>query len=447
MPEDKKQWADMDYSGLDDDDDLPELPTRHETEVDVNGHKTITTYRSDESGKKFKMTRVVKVTKKTTKMHKAVLERRKWPKFGEVKSNKPGFQGPGYTDGHTCLDASDQILDMTPKTKIAEESNESAQRAFEKMNVGTFEAWRPKQRGEGEMLDEGAGSSRFGGGGDLAGIGGGGGGGGLAALAAAQEAKLGGGGSGYVPPGMRNADGTRNTSLTGAERDDSCTVRVSNLSEDVKDQDLRELFRRFGAIQRIYLAKDRETQQSRGSHRRTRAPAKILPSSRLLAPCPGGTLPRDASPPTHLPFFPTPGSAQALPSSTSTRSRTPPPPSPSSTGTATTTSSFRSRGQTRAPRPPRPPRPTARAWRPSRRSAVRGACRSVATAPASTRASAPTRATRASTSTSTTRNSSASCADCVEGPSLEIVSLARVCRVCLCRLLRPLLQKGKATRL
>ena len=41
-------------------------------------------------------------------------------------------------------------------------------------------------------------------------------------------------------------------------------VRVSNLSEDVKDSDLRELFRRFGAIQRIYLAKDRDTRASRG---------------------------------------------------------------------------------------------------------------------------------------------------------------------------------------
>ena len=35
-------------------------------------------------------------------------------------------------------------------------------------------------------------------------------------------------------------------------------------TEDVKDSDLRELFRRFGPIQRIYLAKDRETHASRG---------------------------------------------------------------------------------------------------------------------------------------------------------------------------------------
>jgi len=45
---------------------------------------------------------------------------------------------------------------------------------------------------------------------------------------------------------------------------DSCTVRMSNLSPYVNDQALHELFGRFGAIQRIYLAKDRETHTSRG---------------------------------------------------------------------------------------------------------------------------------------------------------------------------------------
>lgn len=262
MPEDKKNWADEG-----DDEDIPDFPTRHETDVDVNGVKTVTTYRTNEMGQKFKMVRQVKVTKKTTKMHKTVLARRQWAKFGEVKNNKPGYSGPGYTDGFVCLDASDQILEMTPKARVAEENNEAAQRAFEKMNVGTFEAWRPKQRDAAGSAAEWAAANgvapreEFAG---LAGVGGGAGGGGLAALAAAQDAKLGGAGGGYVPPSMRNADGTRNASLTGTERDDSCTVRVANLSEDVKDSDLRELFRRFGAIQRIYLAKDRETQQSRG---------------------------------------------------------------------------------------------------------------------------------------------------------------------------------------
>ena len=150
MPEEKKkEWgAEMDYPS---DEELPELPTRHETEVDVNGVKTVTTYRTDEMGAKYKCMRTVKVTKKTTRVHKSVLERRKWAKFGQaelVELKNPGFHGPGFTNGFTQLDNADQQLEMTPKARVAEENNEAAARAFEKMNVGTFEAWRPKTRSD-----------------------------------------------------------------------------------------------------------------------------------------------------------------------------------------------------------------------------------------------------------------------------------------------------------
>lgn len=46
-------------------------------------------------------------------------------------------------------------------------------------------------------------------------------------------------------------------------RDDN-SIRVTNLSEDTREQDLQELFRPFGAISRIYVAFDRETGLSRG---------------------------------------------------------------------------------------------------------------------------------------------------------------------------------------
>ena len=45
---------------------------------------------------------------------------------------------------------------------------------------------------------------------------------------------------------------------------DRTTIRVTNISEDTKENDLQELFERYGRIYRIYLAKDRETHQSRG---------------------------------------------------------------------------------------------------------------------------------------------------------------------------------------
>jgi translation initiation factor 3 subunit G len=39
---------------------------------------------------------------------------------------------------------------------------------------------------------------------------------------------------------------------------------VTNLSEDAKESDLSDLFRTFGPISRIYLAKDKNTGLSKG---------------------------------------------------------------------------------------------------------------------------------------------------------------------------------------
>lgn len=49
--------------------------------------------------------------------------------------------------------------------------------------------------------------------------------------------------------------------------DDNATIRVTNLSEDTRETDLQELFRPFGSISRIYLAKDKNTGQSKVSAR------------------------------------------------------------------------------------------------------------------------------------------------------------------------------------
>jgi len=49
-----------------------------------------------------------------------------------------------------------------------------------------------------------------------------------------------------------------------SQRDDSSTLRVSNLSDDTGEEDLQVLFRPFGPVQRTFLAKDRITGLSRG---------------------------------------------------------------------------------------------------------------------------------------------------------------------------------------
>ena len=68
------------------------------------------------------------------------------------------------------------------------------------------------------------------------------------------------GGSKYVP--LHARPGAKPVQTLG--RDDAYTVRVTNLSEEVTEGDLQDLFARFGHCQRIYLAKDRQTGESRG---------------------------------------------------------------------------------------------------------------------------------------------------------------------------------------
>ena len=45
--------------------------------------------------------------------------------------------------------------------------------------------------------------------------------------------------------------------------DNAYTIRVSNLSEDTTEEELKHLFNKFGAIQRVFLAKDKQTRVSK----------------------------------------------------------------------------------------------------------------------------------------------------------------------------------------
>jgi translation initiation factor 3 subunit G len=62
----------------------------------------------------------------------------------------------------------------------------------------------------------------------------------------------------YQPPSMRNRAPGSSLPPSGPQRDDSTTVRVTNLSEDVHEADLQDLFAPIGRILRLFLAKDRQ---------------------------------------------------------------------------------------------------------------------------------------------------------------------------------------------
>lgn len=46
--------------------------------------------------------------------------------------------------------------------------------------------------------------------------------------------------------------------------DDKPTIRVTNVSEDTTEEDLKRLFYPFGSLHRVFLAKDKERNTSRG---------------------------------------------------------------------------------------------------------------------------------------------------------------------------------------
>ena len=69
----------------------------------------------------------------------------------------------------------------------------------------------------------------------------------------------------YVPPSMRAGASRTGESMRGAgNREDLPTLRVTNISEDTQESDLRELFGMFGRVARVYVGRDRETGAGKG---------------------------------------------------------------------------------------------------------------------------------------------------------------------------------------
>jgi translation initiation factor 3 subunit G len=78
---------------------------------------------------------------------------------------------------------------------------------------------------------------------------------------------LGQGGSSYVPPHLRKGGAAAGGDRMGGkygERDEMATLRVTNVSEFAEEQELRDMFERWGRVTRVFLAKDRETGRAKG---------------------------------------------------------------------------------------------------------------------------------------------------------------------------------------
>ncbi|KAG0718013.1 Eukaryotic translation initiation factor 3 subunit G-B [Chionoecetes opilio] len=187
---------------------------------------------------------------------RTIAERKTWKKYGLSKNDKPG------PNPATTITAEDVFMHFLSNKE--EEQNEQeelkkklmdAQKGQVKCRLCKEDHWtkqcpykdkleplRSSLLGEEKTEEEGA----------------------AAGGAGADKAKVGGGTLGkYVPPSMRDGGSKKGESMMSS-RDETATVRVTNLSENTREQDLQDLFRPFGDISRIFLAKDKNTGQSKG---------------------------------------------------------------------------------------------------------------------------------------------------------------------------------------
>jgi len=236
--------------------------------------KVVTDYTFNEDNKKVKVVRTYKVERKM--VTKAVAERRNnWAKFGMSKGDK---QGP---NPQTTVVAEEIWMQFVANKEESEKDTgdssgldklKATNRGVVKCRICKDDHWTsqcPYKDTLGPLRESLTGSAEGEGGAE---------GTPPPTQAAPTPAAAGGGGSTvggkYVPPSRRGGEGRPGMSDAQARiagdtmprdrREDTAAIRVSNLSENAQETDLQELFKPFGHIARIFLAKDKMTGQCKG---------------------------------------------------------------------------------------------------------------------------------------------------------------------------------------
>lgn len=223
------------------------IPPTHRSRVNAQGIQIITSYRLNPSNNSQLLKTVTRVKVSVEKVREpiAVGVRRKWKKFGQALKDE--------ADGtHTTVHSKEEVLIEDPNADNDLQDEDPA--AAISSNINEF--WKKQKlrqlNRQYDLGDDTQGAER----GDWTQVGHEGSG--SDAVGAGASSSTGK----YVPPSARN--GGAAAYKPPERRDDFNTIRVTNLSENTTEADLQELFERYGRISRVYLAKDKETMQSRG---------------------------------------------------------------------------------------------------------------------------------------------------------------------------------------
>jgi len=240
-----------------------------------NGTETHISYRWREDGKKVKTTRIIKKIVSKTRVEPRVAERRGWAKFGASAKDAPGPQSDTTTVGENIdLKPRQGYKGMESQEALGanaelESKRNALKNATVKCRICNGDHFTARCPFKGTMAPEGEPAA-----GEPA----------ADPMAEPAPGGTGAGKSSYVPPALRKGGAAVAGERMGGkfERDDLATLRVTNVSrrlfvkvltciltakqvsEYADEQEMRDMFERWGRVTRVFLAKDRETGRAKG---------------------------------------------------------------------------------------------------------------------------------------------------------------------------------------
>ncbi|KAK3955118.1 eukaryotic translation initiation factor 3 subunit G-domain-containing protein [Pseudoneurospora amorphoporcata] len=253
----KHDWAD--------DDELEETSTElppPQKITNKDGSTTIIEYRLNDNGQKVKTTRRIRYITHREVVNPRVADRKSWAKFGLSAKDGAGPAPDTTSVGENIIfkpsfnwrqDAKDESKD--PNAQAMKDKLKDKKVKCRICNGEHFTARCPYKDTMAPIGEAGAAADVAASAADEA--------------AAASQGTAGAGKKGsYVPPALRGAGGAAAAGerMGGkyGERDDLATLRVTNVSEMAEEQELRDMFERFGRVTRVFLAKDRDTGLAKG---------------------------------------------------------------------------------------------------------------------------------------------------------------------------------------
>jgi len=208
------------------DDQLQEIDNK-------DGTRDIIEFSNNELGQKIQIT--TRVRTRQIKFNKKIVDRKKWKKFGDCEGLPPG------PDPSTTIQGDEAFIETIRPSK-GEDKDKKKKTESDYITSSLLcrtcgaagDHWTHRCPFKNSDLPK------------------------AKDVASSMEP-----GSKYVIPRHRaGGDSKEDTGRT--HRRDEHTLRVTNVSEETTDSDLSDLFRGFGPISRIYVARDRHTQLSKG---------------------------------------------------------------------------------------------------------------------------------------------------------------------------------------